>query len=454
MRTSDGSANRRSGRASRWPLRRAWLFALSAVVTATVLSITAQLNTASAGTARQAVPASVTGGGLSGSTALIKLIAATSAMQETSAGPTVSSASPVGAPPASAGFVTRSGSGLFLAGNRFRFAGANEYYLGLDDNVPDSSGMPTYPTKAAIDDALRSAVATGATVVRSHTLGVSVGCSSCLEPRLGVFNDGALVAADYAIFRAGQLGLKLMIPLTDQWRWYHGGESVFTGWAGYPNDPNPSVNAANSTAQRESESHFYSDPAIRSSFRVYVAHLLNHVNPYNALAYKNDPTILAWETGNELWTADEAWTQSLAQYLKHTVGARQLVADGSAADGMSVSGAAVDAPDIDIVGGHFYPVDIEWMRRDASVAAAHGKAYVVGEFDWTNPGATAALIAAVQGDPNIAGDLYWTLMPHLAGGAPEPHGDGFAMYTPAVDANMSAVLTQLTAHARWMAAAG
>ncbi len=442
MRTCDGSTERRVGSARRCLRRRAWSVALGAVLASAVLATTAQLSMASAGTAQQSITTSA---------AVIKLIAATSVLKESTA-PTSSSPGGAGAPPRSAGFVTRSGSGLLLAGNRFRFAGANEYYLGLDDNVRDASGMPTYPTTAAIDDALMSAVATGATVVRSHTLGVSVGCSGCLEPRLGVFNDGALVAADYAIFRAGQLGLKLMIPLTDQWRWYHGGESVFTGWAGYPNDPDPSVNASNSTAQRASEGHFYSDPAVLSNFRAYVAHLLNHVNRYNALAYKNDPTILAWETGNELWTADAAWTQSLAHYLKHTVGARQLVADGSAADGMSVSGAAVDAADIDIVGGHLYPVDVPWMLRDASVAAAHGKAYVVGEFDWTNPAATAALIAAVQGDPDIAGDLYWTLMPHLAGGAPEPHGDGFAMYSPAVGGNMSVVLTQLTGHARWMAA--
>jgi mannan endo-1,4-beta-mannosidase len=353
--------------------------------------------------------------------------------------------------PPAAGFVTRSGSRLLLRGNTFRFAGTNEYYLGLDDNIRDAAGNPTHPPTARIDDALQSAVRTGATVVRSHTLGISVGCAACFEPRPGVFSPAALASADYAIYRAGRLGLKLMIPLTDQWRWYHGGQSTFTGWAGYPNDPNPSVNAAVSTAQRASESHFYTDPAVIAAFRLYVSALLNHVNPYNGIRYKDDPTVMAWETGNELWTANPTWTQDFAAYLKHTVGVRQLVADGSAADGMPITAAAVRAPDIDIVGGHFYPVDVGVLRRDAAVAASYGKAYVIGEFDWTNPSATAALISAVENDPNISGDLYWTLLPRLADGTPEPHDDGFAMYSPAVNSSSAAISALLTAHARRMA---
>ena len=364
--------------------------------------------------------------------------------------PAVSAVSSI---PSRSGFVTRSGHSLYLGGSLFRFAGADEYYLGLDDNLRDSAGNPTYPTHARIDSALNAAVATGATVVRSHTLGISVGCAVCLEPRAGVFQDQALASADYAIYRAGQLGLHLIIPLTDQWRFYHGGESVFTGWAGYRNNPTSSVTAATNAVQRTAESNFYTSPSVIGMFRTYVAHLLDHVNPYNSLAYRNDPTIMAWETGNEIWTANPSWTQSLASYIKHTLGARQLVADGSAADGMTVADAAVDAPDVDIVGGHFYPVDIGWMKNDAAIAAAHGKAYVVGEFDWTNASATAAMVSAVQADPNISGDLYWTMMPHLENGTPEPHGDGFAMYSPATTSSAAGILAVLTAHARAMSAA-
>ena len=35
---------------------------------------------------------------------------------------------------------------------------------------------------------------------------------------------------DYALYKAGQLGLKLIIPLTDNWNYYHGGLHDFLGW--------------------------------------------------------------------------------------------------------------------------------------------------------------------------------------------------------------------------------
>lgn len=34
--------------------------------------------------------------------------------------------------------------------------------------------------------------------------------------------------------------------------------------------------------------------------QTYIATILTHVNAYNGVSYANDPTILAWETGNEL----------------------------------------------------------------------------------------------------------------------------------------------------------
>lgn len=356
---------------------------------------------------------------------------------------------PPSAPDLSGQFVTRSGSTLQLGGKPYRFTGANAYWMGLDDNITDS-GQPTYPTKARIDNALTAAKDAGMTVIRAHTLGISVGCPRCVEPRLGVFQESALDSADYAISRARQLGLRVLIPLTDQWRYYHGGISVFTSWRGYANAgaaTDNSVNAANNSQQRAAESHFYTDPGVIADFRQYVAYLLGHVNRYNGVAWKDDPTILAWETGNEIWTADPQWTQQLARYLKNDLGARQLVADGTAATGMHVADAAIDAPDVDILGGHFYPVDVAWAAADARTAAAAGKVYIIGEYQWTDPAATRELLSTVQATPAISGALLWTLMPYQEDGRPEPHGDGHAFYNPAVTTVNDTVLDLVRAHA-------
>lgn len=348
-------------------------------------------------------------------------------------------------------FVTRSGSTLLLDGAPFRFAGANLYWLGLDDNLRDAAGRPTYPSHYRVADGLAAARSLGATVVRAHTLGISVGCARCLEPSLGHFNDRAFAAIDYAVATAGVDGLRLIIPLTDQWHYFHGGKHTFTNWAGYRDLPGQ--NPATSAAQKALEAHFYTDPAVIADFEAYLAHLLDHVNRYTGVALRDDPTVLAWETGNELWDAPPAWTETIAGYLKRTLGARQLVADGSAASGNPVTDAALDEPDVDLVGDHLYPLDTAQATADAATAAAAGKAFFVGEYDWT--GGTAALggfLGAMAADPAVSGDLLWTILPRMPDGTPEPHGDGYAMWVPGTTESMAAAESLVGKHAAAMAA--
>ncbi|MDQ2717543.1 MAG: hypothetical protein M3Z08_21840, partial [Chloroflexota bacterium] len=125
----------------------------------------------------------------------------------------------IGAKPASqtdSSFVTRSGSSLLLDGNLFRFSGPNIYWLGMQETDNGNA----YPSHFRVDDALATAALMGATVVRSHTLGISVGCTICVEPRLGVFNPLALQYIDYAIECARVHHIRLIIPLVDNWHYY------------------------------------------------------------------------------------------------------------------------------------------------------------------------------------------------------------------------------------------
>src|SRR6266480_7922307 len=79
-------------------------------------------------------------------------------------------------------FVTRSGTRLLLGGRPFRFGGANVEWLGLVGYGPSDPAGPRYPSHFEIDDALATAQELGARVVRSQTMGDSVGCSVCIEP--------------------------------------------------------------------------------------------------------------------------------------------------------------------------------------------------------------------------------------------------------------------------------
>ncbi len=344
-----------------------------------------------------------------------------------------------------AAFVTHSGAKLLLNGSQWRFSGVDMYWLGLDDNLQDAAG-PTYPTHGRIDNGMGAAAALGARLVRAHTLGISVGTPRSVEPTLGAFNDSAFDSIDYAVASAGRSGLRLMVPLTDEWHFYHGGQHTFTSWRGHADIPG--ANAANNNTQRATEHLFYTDAVVINDFHTYVAHVLDHVNPYTGLRLGDDPTIAIWETGNELWDATPAWTEQMALFIKSHA-PRALVADGSAATGMHVSAAAITQPDVDIVGGHFYPTDPAWASADAAVAARNGKAYLVGEFPLTGSGVTAWL-SGLAADANVSGDLAWTLLPHLADGTPEPHGDGYTFHNPAATAAEQQQVTALSAHAAAM----
>jgi hypothetical protein len=121
-------------------------------------------------------------------------------------------------------YVYREGTSLKLLGEPWTAEGANVYWLGLDENVIPPKGEPfyaplnaSYPTKGRTTEIMTTLVMMGATLIRAHTLGVSVGNPLSLSPSLGVYNDAAFEPMDWAVFQARQHGLRIMVPLTDNY---------------------------------------------------------------------------------------------------------------------------------------------------------------------------------------------------------------------------------------------
>lgn len=98
------------------------------------------------------------------------------------------------------------------------------YWLGLDENVVGSDGSKVqFPTEFRVDDALATVVEMGGNVVRAHSLGISVGNSKSFEPTLGNFSAANAAHITMAVGKATSVGVKLIIPLTDNWNYYTGG---------------------------------------------------------------------------------------------------------------------------------------------------------------------------------------------------------------------------------------
>src|SRR5258708_941021 len=88
-------------------------------------------------------------------------------------------------------FVQRDGIRLTLGGETFRYSGPNIEWLSIEAYGPSENMGPRYPTRFEVDDVLDTAKMMGANVIRSQTLGDSVGCDLCIESKPDEFNPDA-----------------------------------------------------------------------------------------------------------------------------------------------------------------------------------------------------------------------------------------------------------------------
>ncbi|CAM4461398.1 mannan endo-1,4-beta-mannosidase [Paenibacillus endophyticus] len=320
-------------------------------------------------------------------------------------------------------FIKREGSRLMEGAKPFRFGGPNIYWLGLDENV----GGIDWPTPFRVIDALDTAKEMGATVVRSHTMAASQGCPKALSPKLGEYNEEAFRRVDFAIKEAGRRGLRLIIPFVCNWSYYHGGRSTFTGWRGLE-DPNA----------------FYTDEEVVRDFKAYIYTIVNRVNSYTGIAYKDDPMILAWELGNELNDAPAAWVEEICTFLKQ-IAPRHLTAHGKQ---FQLDADKIAIPSLDILDVHYYPANAEELLRDARAVQAAGKVYIAGEYGWPDCDLQAFLTAA-EIEEAVSGTCFWSLFGHHDEGGYVQHYDGFAVHYPGCGINeeLQQRIQQLREHA-------
>lgn len=344
-------------------------------------------------------------------------------------------------------------------GEPWTASGANVYWLGLDENVIPPAGEPfyapfnaSYPTKGRTTEVMNTLVTMGAKLIRAHTLGVSVGNPLSLSPDVGVYNDAAFEPMDWAIWQARQHGLRLMIPLTDNYDYYHGGKFTFLRWAGY------NISGSDNPLPPDTLK-FYTDPKVITLFKNYIQYLLTHVNPYTGLSYAEDPTIIAYETGNELdgivWgdkNVPNDWIREICQFVKQ-LGPNKLCVDGT----YGVNTTHFHITEIDIFSDHFYPINVTLLESDiAAVQSAH-RVYLAGEIAWTGVSGDPLqsfydVILKQQNShtPTVAGSLFWSLFMHNVPDCSTfvRHNDGFALYygDPANTAQTNTQISTIREH--------
>jgi hypothetical protein len=294
----------------------------------------------------------------------------------------------------SPGFVYRQGDRLLEDGREFRFLSFNIPNLHyVEDDMRFDEIMPfRLPDDFEINDALATIDQVGGQVVRMYALSVRKDGDPDTMPRhiLGPnkFNEAAFVTLDKVIAAAHRHHVRVIIPFIDQHSWW-GGTAELAGFR----------NAA--------PDKFWTDPQVIADYKAIVTHVLTRVNTVTGLPYRDDPTILAWETGNEL-KATDAWTKTVAAHIK-SLDRKHLVIDG--ADRPVISDASLKDPNIDFVQTHHYEKDPRDMLarvvKNSQLARGH-KPYHLGEFGFLGTEGMRAVMDTVIRE-KMTGALIWSL---------------------------------------------
>ena len=131
------------------------------------------------------------------------------------------------------------------------------------------------------------------------------------------YGEAQFVKLDQALDYAFKYGIRVIIPFIDNWHWV-GGVADFAGYRGLQHND------------------FFYDGNLKADFKALIFKVLTRVNTVNGRVYKDDPSILAWQLGNELCLNKNgnrdpipvAWSTEMSDYIK-SIDGNHLVMDGS-----------------------------------------------------------------------------------------------------------------------------
>jgi mannan endo-1,4-beta-mannosidase len=339
-------------------------------------------------------------------------------------------------------FVSREGTHFVLDGKPFFVAGINNHYLTfgsprevtlvLDDAVAMGANVVRtfiQPIIGSLDGTTKPTVWKWRSNADSSDLGVHGTYMFYWDAQRGAMaaNEGAngLQRLDFLVSEARKRNLRLIITFLDFWK-YAGGAQQMLAWYQDGRFFLRDERTSNDYKQQgEDGSFFFRDERTRNDYKQLIRSVVERINPLTGRAYKDEPTIFAWELINEADIVQPSslvqdWVAEMSAYVK-SLDSRHLVSSGFANVYNRLSDIGIPTIDFGVWHGYpkYYNLTVEsfdrLIREFCDIGAAHDKPVLLEEFGYarSNPDQVAAYrkwMTTIKEDPNCAGWIVWRLV--------------------------------------------
>jgi len=119
-----------------------------------------------------------------------------------------------------------------------------------------------------------------------------------LQPEPKQYDDRLLEGLDFLLAEMARREMVAVVFLNNYWVW-SGGMSQYVSWFDSEPIPNPFLEKYSWDQFMKFSARFYTHAEANAAYRRYIEMLVNRENRYTGVLYRDDPTIMAWQLGNE-----------------------------------------------------------------------------------------------------------------------------------------------------------
>jgi mannan endo-1,4-beta-mannosidase len=212
-----------------------------------------------------------------------------------------------------------------------------------------------------------------------------------LQPELGQYDERLLDGLDFLLAEMAKRDMVAVVYLNNYWVW-SGGMSQYVSWFDSEPVPNPFLEEYSWREFMEFSARFYTHAEANVASRKYIEMLVDRENGYTGVRYRDDPTIMAWQLGNEPRPGEgesgkqnfeffTKWVGETADFIR-TLDPNHLISTGNEGLKGSIESAETYLDihrftNIDYLTAHLWILNWSWydpMNPDETYAEAEGKA--------------------------------------------------------------------------------